>query len=128
RINAGYDTFITRCADGRGVSKAAIDSIGQGRVWTGEQALDRGLVDELGGIEKAITVAAKLAKLKDYKLTEVSGSKDFFKDLLEKELDEVKVNMVKQVLGDEYEYVKALHLIKSAPAIQTRLPYDVQPL
>lgn len=128
RINAGYDTFITRCADGRGVSKAAIDSIGQGRVWTGEQALDRGLVDELGGIEKAITVAAKLAKLKDYQLTEVSGSKDFFKDLLEKELDEVKVNMVKQVLGDEYEYVKALHLIKSAPAIQTRLPYDVQPL
>ncbi|HNU38000.1 MAG TPA: signal peptide peptidase SppA, partial [Macellibacteroides fermentans] len=59
RIESGYDTFITRCADGRGMTKAAIDSIGQGRVWTGEQAIEKGLVDELGGIEKAIAVAAK---------------------------------------------------------------------
>lgn len=128
RIESGYDTFITRCANGRGLSKAAIDSIGQGRVWTGEQAIEKGLVDELGGIDKAISLAAKLAKLKDYKLTEVSGNNDFFKDLLEKQLDEVKIKMVKQVVGDEFEYVKALNLLKSAPAIQTRLPYDVQPL
>ena len=128
RIEPGYDTFITRCADGRGMTKAAIDSIGQGRVWTGEQAIEKGLVDELGGIEKAIAVAAKLADLKDYKLVEVSGSKDFLKDLFEKQLDEVKLNVVKQLMGEDFEYFKTLNLIKSAPAIQTRLPYDVQPL
>lgn len=128
RIESGYDTFITRCADGRGMTKAAIDSIGQGRVWTGEQAIEKGLVDELGGIEKAIAVAAKLADLKDYKLVEVSGSKDFLKDLFEKQLDEVKLNVVKQLMGEDFEYFKTLNLIKSAPAIQTRLPYDVQPL
>ena len=128
RIESGYDTFITRCADGRGMTKAAIDSIGQGRVWTGEQAIEKGLVDELGGIEKAIAVAAKLANLKDYKLVEVSGSKDFLKDLFEKQLDEVKLNVVKQLMGEDFEYFKTLNLIKSAPAIQTRLPYDVQPL
>ena len=128
RIESGYDTFITRCADGRGMTKAATDSIGQGRVWTGEQAIEKGLVDELGGIEKAIAVAAKLADLKDYKLVEVSGSKDFLKDLFEKQLDEVKLNVVKQLMGEDFEYFKTLNLIKSAPAIQTRLPYDVQPL
>ena len=128
RIESGYDTFITRCADGRGMTKAAIDSIGQGRVWTGEQAIEKGLVDELGGIEKAIAVAAKLANLNDYKLVEVSGSKDFLKDLFEKQLDEVKLNVVKQLMGEDFEYFKTLNLIKSAPAIQTRLPYDVQPL
>lgn len=128
RIESGYDTFITRCADGRGMTKAAIDSIGQGRVWTGEQAIEKGLVDELGGIEKAIAVAAKLADLNDYKLVEVSGSKDFLKDLFEKQLDEVKLNVVKQLMGEDFEYFKTLNLIKSAPAIQTRLPYDVQPL
>ena len=128
RIESGYDTFITRCADGRGMTKAAIDSIGQGRVWTGEHAIEKGLVDELGGIEKAIAVAAKLADLKDYKLVEVSGSKDFLKDLFEKQLDEVKLNVVKQLMGEDFEYFKTLNLIKSAPAIQTRLPYDVQPL
>ena len=128
RIESGYDTFITRCADGRGMTKAAIDSIGQGRVWTGEQAIEKGLVDELGGIEKAIAVAAKLADLKDYKLVEVSGSKDFLKDLFEEQLDEVKLNVVKQLMGEDFEYFKTLNLIKSAPAIQTRLPYDVQPL
>ena len=128
RIESGYDTFITRCADGRGMTKAAIDSIGQGRVWTGEQAIEKCLVDELGGIEKAIAVAAKLADLKDYKLVEVSGSKDFLKDLFEKQLDEVKLNVVKQLMGEDFEYFKTLNLIKSAPAIQTRLPYDVQPL
>lgn len=90
--------------------------------------MDRGLVDELGGIEKAITVAANQL-LKDYKLTEVSGSKDFFKDLLEKELDEVKVNMVEQVLGDEYEYVKSTPFNQIGSGYSgTRLPYDVQPL
>ena len=49
-VEQTYDLFLTRCADGRGMTKAEIDSIGQGRVWTGEQALERGLVDQLGGM------------------------------------------------------------------------------
>ena len=119
-VERGYDTFLTRCADGRDMSKEAINEIGQGRVWTGEQAKERGLVDELGGIDKAIETAATLADLSDYSLTYVSGSKDFWKEFIEKQLGEV--------LGNEYEYFKTLNNIKSTTGIQARLPYDVKPL
>ena len=127
-VERGYDPFLTRCADGRDMSKEAINEIGQGRVWTGEQAKERGLVDELGGIDKAIETAATLADLSDYSLTYVSGSKDFWKEFIEKQLGEVKVSIVKNVLGNEYEYFKTLNNIKSTTGIQARLPYDVKPL
>lgn len=127
-VERGYETFITRCADGRGMSKEAINEIGQGRVWTGEQAKERGLVDELGGINKAIETAASLANLSDYSLTYVSGTKDFWKEFIEKQLGEVKVSIVKSVLGDEYEYFKNLSNIKTTTGVQARLPYDVKPL
>jgi protease IV len=65
-INNGYDTFLSRCAEGRKMSKAKIAKIAEGRVWTGEKAKKIGLVDELGGINKAIEIAAKKAKLKEY--------------------------------------------------------------
>ncbi|WP_293717183.1 signal peptide peptidase SppA [uncultured Parabacteroides sp.] len=127
-VERGYETFITRCADGRGMSKEAINEIGQGRVWTGEQAKERRLVDELGGINKAIETAASLADLSDYSLTYVSGTKDFWKEFIEKQLGEVKVSIVKSVLGDEYEYFKNLSNIKTTTGVQARLPYDVKPL
>lgn len=127
-VERGYDTFITRCAEGRGMTKEEINAIGQGRVWTGEQAKERGLVDELGGIETAIQTAAQLADLSDYSISHVSASKDFFKDLLEKQLGEVKVSIVKSVLGEEYEYFKTLETIRSHAGIQARIPYDMRPL
>lgn len=127
-VERGYETFLTRCADGRDMGKEAINEIGQGRVWTGEQAKERGLVDELGGINKAIETAASLADLSDYSLTYVSGTKNFWKEFIEKQLGEVKVSIVKSVLGDEYEYFKSLSNIKTTTGVQARLPYDVKPL
>lgn len=127
-IEKGYDTFITRCAEGRGMSKEAINAIGQGRVWTGEQAKERGLVDELGGIETALETAAQLADLTDYSVTQVSGSKDFLQELINKQLSEVKLSMIKSVLGEEYDYFKTLQTIRTHAGIQARLPYDLKPL
>lgn len=127
-IEKGYDTFITHCAEGRGMSKEAIDAIGQGRVWTGQQARVRGLVDELGGIETAVETAAQLADLSDYSITHVSGSKDFLQELIDKQLTEVKLSMVKSILGEEYEYFKTLQTIRTHGGIQARLPYDLKPL
>ena len=54
-VERGYQTLLSRCAEGRGMTTEAVNAIGQGRVWTGEQAKERGLVDELGGIELAIS-------------------------------------------------------------------------
>ena len=62
-ITQGYDTFVTRCAEGRHMTKEAIEKIAEGRVWTGETAKELGLVDELGGIDKALDIAVKKADL-----------------------------------------------------------------
>lgn len=79
-----YDLFLTRCSDGRGLPKDSIDHIGQGRVWTGEQALDRGLVDKLGGMDVAIEEAASLAGVTAYTVTTANTKKDFFTEYMEK--------------------------------------------
>src|SRR5690606_27484558 len=68
QVNRIYDTFLQRVADGRGLTKEQVDSIGQGRVWSGEQALERGLVDRLGGIDDAVTAAAAKAGLEGYRV------------------------------------------------------------
>jgi protease-4 len=127
-IELGYDTFLSRCAEGRGMSKEAIDQIGQGRVWTGEQALERGLVDELGGLDKAVEAAAGLADIAEYNVIHVSGSKDFLTDLLEKQLEGLRLSIVKNMLGEEFEHFRKLHEIRSNMGILTRLPYDIEPL
>jgi protease-4 len=127
-IELGYDTFLGRCAEGRGMAKEEIDKIGQGRVWTGEQALERGLVDELGGLDRAVEVAAELSEMTEYNIVHVSGSKDFLTDLLEKQLDGLKLSIVKNMLGEEFEQVKKLHDIRSNKGILARLPYDIEPL
>jgi protease-4 len=127
-VELGYDTFLSRCAEGRGATKEAIDQIGQGRVWTGEQALERGLVDELGGLDKAIEIAAGLSGVTNYYVEHISGSKDFLTDLLEKQLDGLRISIVKNMLGEEFEHVMKLHQIRSNTGILARLPYDIEPL
>lgn len=127
-IERGYATFLTRCAEGRGMSKADIDSIAQGRVWTGEQAHKIGLVDELGGIERAVELAVELADIYNYNVMEVSTSHDFLKDFLEKQMEMAKLSIVKDVMGNEYEYFRTLQMIRTTYGIQARIPYDFKPL
>ncbi|MDH6311627.1 protease-4 [Parabacteroides sp. PFB2-10] len=127
-IERGYDLFISRCAEGRGMTKEEIDAIGQGRVWTGEQALEHRLVDELGGIDKAIEIAAELAEIPDYQIVKVDGSKDFFSTLLEKQLEDIKFSILKSAWGEDMDYLNTLRIIRSTDGIQARLPYDMQPL
>lgn len=127
-VERGYETFLDRCAKGRGMTPEAVNAVGQGRVWTGQQALEKGLVDELGGIDTAIRTAAELAGLSAYSILEVSGSKDFLKDFLEKQWGEARLAVVKQALGEEYDYFRTIQRAKSAAGIQARLPFDVAPL
>ncbi|MDH6342154.1 protease-4 [Parabacteroides sp. PFB2-12] len=127
-VERGYDLFIGRCAEGRGMTKEEIDAIGQGRVWTGEQALGLNLVDELGGLERAIEIAAELAEVPDYQLVTVDGSKDFFSSLLEKQLEDIKFSILKSAWGEDMDYLNKLRTIRSTDGIQARLPYDMQPL
>ncbi len=78
-----YSVFVNRVADGRGKTFDEIHEVAQGRVWTGEQALERGLVDELGGLDVAVKKAAELAKIEDYGLRKLPAAKTFFEVLAE---------------------------------------------
>lgn len=99
-IESGYDLFITRCADGRSKTKAEIDSIGQGRVWTGSQALKLGLVDKIGGIEVAIKIAAEQAKVTDYSIAKYPAKKDMFTEIIENSFSNTKMQALKLFMGE----------------------------
>lgn len=88
-IEQGYDKFLTRVSEGRGMTKAQVDSVGQGRVWLGQQALERGLVDKLGGMQTAIDEAARLAELDDYRLSVVGDDTNLFRRLFGTNIREV---------------------------------------
>ena len=125
-VERTYDLFLTRCADGRGMGKEDIDRIGQGRVWTGEQALEHGLVDRLGGLGVAVEEAANLAGIADYSVVKANTKKDFFTEYMEKALGEAKVSVVKSVLGEDFALYSTMQQMKGNTGIQTRMPYLIQ--
>jgi len=128
-INNGYDLFITRCSEGRGISKDSLDKIAQGRVWTGEQALKIGLVDALGGMDIAIEEAAKLAKTESFSVREFPEKKDFWKDLLGNLRKQIAESTIKDYFGNDFELIKIVKEIKEMKEqdfIQARLPYEFE--
>ena len=123
-IERNYRTFLSRCAEGRGMSVEAIDAIGQGRVWTGEQALANGLVDRLGDLDTAIQVAADLADLSEYSIQSVSSSKHWWDKLLEEPLSGMRISLMQWLLGDDYAHIQLLRQVRDAQGIWARLPFD----
>jgi len=125
-VNHGYDDFTKAVAAGRGKTQAYINGIGQGRVWTGAQAIKIGLVDRLGNINDAIASAAKKAKLKNYNLVSYPEQKSFFKQLDADVTSQMQTKMLKSELGDNYrvyEQLKGLTQMVRTP--QARLPYEI---
>ncbi|HOZ86360.1 MAG TPA: signal peptide peptidase SppA [Bacteroidia bacterium] len=120
-----YDTFTKRVAEGRKMSQADVDSIGQGRVWTGADALKINLVDELGGVQKAIAYAAKKAGLKDFKVVELPKQKSPFDAFMGNKESELETRIIKNNLGPTYLYFKQIQNVMSLKGIQTRLPFDI---
>jgi protease-4 len=120
-----YDVFITKVATGRKTTKNNIDSIGQGRVWSGADAIKINLVDELGGINDAIAYAAKQAKLNEYKLLELPKQKDPLQELLGNTKEEMETRSMKSNLGETYLYVKQIRNVLQMKGVQARLPYEM---
>jgi len=126
QVNHGYDDFTKAVAAGRHKTQAYINSIGQGRVWTGEQAIKIGLVDRLGNITDAVASAAKMAKLSDYKLVEYPEQKSILDKFGSSFNVEMKTRAIKSELGDNYKYyeeIKGVTQMMRTP--QTRLPYSI---
>ncbi|MBR8535059.1 signal peptide peptidase SppA [Carboxylicivirga sediminis] len=125
-IVKGYDTFIGRCADGRNTTKEAIDEIGQGRVWSGVNALDIDLVDEIGGISKAIELAKDAADLEEYRVVELPEVEDPIQQLMKDLTGEARMFVGKSLMGDEYKYIQTLENLKNGYQIQARIPYNLE--
>ena len=126
-VGKTYNDFTQRVAEGRGLRQTFVDSIGQGRVWAGADAIGIGLVDKLGDMEDAIAYAAEKANLgNDYKVTEWPKQKDFFTRLMESmnKTDELDAAM-KQKLGVYYNYYKGLENLNNNTGIQARMPFDL---
>ena len=126
-VGKTYNDFTQRVAEGRGLRQTFVDSIGQGRVWAGADAIGLGLVDKLGDMEDAIAYAVEKANLgNDYKVTEWPKQKDFFTRLMESmnKTDELDAAM-KQKLGAYYNYYKGMENLNNNTGIQARMPFDL---
>lgn len=125
-IAKGYDTFVTRCADGRGMTKEAIERIAEGRVWTGEEAKELGLVDELGGIDKALEIAVAKAGVENYTVVSYPEKQDFLSSLLESSpTNFVESQLLKSKLGVYYQQFGLLKNLKEQSMIQARIPFEL---
>ena len=126
-VEKTYNQFTQRVAEGRNLTQTYVDSIGQGRVWAGADALQLGLVDELGDMEDAIAYAVKKADLgSDYIIMELPEQKDFLSRLMESVNEEEKFEIaLKQRLGVYYDYLKGLEYLQSNTGIQARMPFDM---
>ncbi|MDB4918119.1 MAG: signal peptide peptidase SppA [Mucilaginibacter sp.] len=127
QVNQGYDSFTKAVAAGRNKTQAYVNSIGQGRVWTGTQAVKIGLVDRLGNINDAIASAAKKANIKKYKLVAYPEQKSFLNKFGLGMSAEIKAHFIKSELGENFKYyeqIKGVTQLMRTP--QARMPYDIE--
>ncbi len=124
-----YTTFVDRVATGRGMTVSEVDSIAQGRVWTGAEALENGLVDKLGSLEDAIEIAAELAEIEDYRTTNYPRFKVDFQDAFNPFSISIKTKekLLKEELGVEnYTIFKGMKEFIDMKGIQARMPYILE--
>ncbi|UKI39792.1 MAG: signal peptide peptidase SppA [Alistipes putredinis] len=121
-----YDTFVGHVAEGRNLTVQQVDAIGQGRVWSGRDAMRIGLVDEIGGLKSAVAVAADRAGIAaDFRIEEITAPQDTFSMLLNA-LGGVKTALVKKrSLGEGFElYDKVMRIKRTEDGVQARMPFD----
>lgn len=124
-VNNGYDLFLTRCSDGRGISKEELDKIAQGRVWTGSKAKELGLVDELGGLDKALEITIAKAGVDAYTVMNYPAKESFLDILMNTRPDNyIKARMLKGTMGDLYRPFSILENFDKCDRIQARMPFE----
>ncbi len=129
-VNDGYDLFLTRCSDGRHMTKEDIDKVAQGRVWTGDMALRLGLVDKLGGLDEAISMAKSMSGAEQYTVMSYPEPEDDMMSLILGSGKYIRQRIAGSgIKGDAarlYDDIKALGGIGSLDRLQARMPFDVR--
>jgi protease-4 len=125
-VEDGYETFIKRVADGRKMNPDSVKAVASGRVWTGAQAKERGLVDVLGGLETTIKIAADRIKAgEDYRVVYYPAQKKWFETLFEDFGNNVKASWIKAELGEAYPTYVKVQKLKNYNGIQVRMPQNI---
>lgn len=125
-VEKTYATFVNHVAEGRNMTFEQVDEIGQGRVWTGQNALELGLVDVLGDLDDAINIAVEMADLENYRITKLPKQKDPFQSFIEGFSTQVKYRAIENELGDVAKYYRTLQSLKNKNEILTRIPYGLE--
>lgn len=125
-INHGYDLFLTRCSEGRGINKEELDKIAQGRVWTGSTAKELGLVDELGGLDKALEIAVAKSGVDAYTVMNYPAKESFFESLMNTNPGNyIKVRMLNGKMGEIYQQFSIIENFDKIDRIQARVPFEL---
>ena len=127
-VDSTYMEFNEHVAQSRHLTLDQVEAIAQGRVWTGERALQNGLVDKLGNIQDAIDCAARMASLKEYSLDEYPAAKSPFERYFQYYNSTVKAKAIQDELGPEtYHVLQQLRKVRSMMGtVEVRLPYDIE--
>ncbi len=126
KVNNDYDRFLNLVAEGRKLKVSQVDSIAQGRIWSGIDAKRIGLIDEFGGLNKAITAASEMAEITDYRIRELPEQKDPFEELFKAMFEKSKTSYLENKLGNNYKYYKYLKSLSKAKGVQARIPFYLE--
>lgn len=118
-----YSTFIGHVAEGRGTTPSRIDSIGQGRVWSGTNALEIGLVDTLGGLTDAIALAADMAGLEVYRIMELPKSEEPFEAIIKGLTGDARMRLIERELGENARYLHLVNRVKNYQGVMALWPW-----
>jgi len=108
------------------MTKEEVDKIGQGRIWSGINAIDIGLVDVIGGVDKAIEIAVEMADLEHYRIIEMPKKKDPMQQIIEELTGEAKARIMQNELGESYEYYMKMNEALKHEGVLARMPFDIE--
>ena len=127
RTDAIYETFTSKAAEGRKMNVEDLRKVASGRVWTGTQGKERGLVDELGGFDDAVKIAAEKAGVADnYKVRFYPKQKTFFEQWLSDLEENAKIKVLQDELGENYKMVEQVKKLKTYQGAQARMPFELK--
>lgn len=125
-VESTYNIFLSHVADGRKLTTSMVDSIGQGRVWSGVNAKGNQLIDGFGGMKEALKIAAEKAGIAEYRIKELPKQKDPFEELLKSFSASMQTKVMESVMGSSYGYWKNLSREAGSKGIYTRMPFNLE--
>lgn len=124
-VEKGYETFISRVSEGRGMSAEAVKDVASGRVWTGNQAKERGLVDVLGSLDDTIELAAeRIDAGSDYRVIYYPQQKPWFETIMNEFSNNVQLRILKSELGENFAIYEQSKKLRNYQGVMVRLPQD----